>query len=137
MPVVTLPDGTEKPFPEPVTGLAVADSIGPRLAKDAVAIRVDGSLNDLTVTVDHDVSVEILTFEPIFVLGEVNKPGSYAYAPGLTMLKAIALAGGYTNRARTNALYLIRRDSEEKEQTIRSNKPVMPGDTIFVKERWF
>ena len=61
MPVVTLPDGTEKPFPEPVTGLAVADSIGPRLAKDAVAIRVDGSLNDLTVTVDHDVSVEILT----------------------------------------------------------------------------
>ncbi len=61
MPVVTLPDGTEKPFPGPVTGLAVADSIGPRLAKDAVAIRVDGTLNDLTVTVDHDVSVEILT----------------------------------------------------------------------------
>ncbi|MEE9570145.1 MAG: threonine--tRNA ligase [Gammaproteobacteria bacterium] len=61
MPVETLPDGTEKPFPEPVTGLAVADSIGPRLAKDAVAIRVDGTLNDLTVTVDHDVSVEILT----------------------------------------------------------------------------
>ncbi|MEE8543366.1 MAG: threonine--tRNA ligase, partial [Gammaproteobacteria bacterium] len=61
MPVVTLPDGTEKRFPEPVTGLAAAASIGPRLAKDAVAIRVDGSLHDLTATIDHDVSIEILT----------------------------------------------------------------------------
>ncbi len=61
MPVVTLPDGTEKPFPEPVTGLAVAASIGPRLAKDAVAITVNGSLHDLTATIDQDVSVEILT----------------------------------------------------------------------------
>jgi threonyl-tRNA synthetase len=61
MPVVTLPDGTEKRFPEPVTGLAAAASIGPRLAKDAVAIRVDGALHDLTATIDHDVSIEILT----------------------------------------------------------------------------
>jgi threonyl-tRNA synthetase len=61
MPVVTLPDGTEKRFPDPVAGLAVAASIGPRLAKDAVAIRVDGSLQDLTTTIDHDVSIEILT----------------------------------------------------------------------------
>ena len=61
MPVITLPDGTEKRFPEPVTGLAVAASIGPRLAKDAVAIRVDGSLHDLTAPIDHDVCIEILT----------------------------------------------------------------------------
>ena len=61
MPVVTLPDSTEKRFPEPVTGLAVAASIGPGLARDAVAIRVDSSLHDLTVTIDDDVSVEILT----------------------------------------------------------------------------
>ncbi len=61
MPIVTLPDGTEKRFPDPVAGLAVAASIGPRLAKDAVAIRVDGSLQDLTTTIDHDVSIEILT----------------------------------------------------------------------------
>ncbi len=61
MPVVTLPDGAKKRFPEPPTGLAVAASIGPKLAKDAVAIRVDGALRDLTATIDHDAGVEILT----------------------------------------------------------------------------
>ncbi len=61
MPIVTLPDGSKKPFPEPVTGSAVAASIGARLAKDAVAIRVDGTLCDLTLPLEDDVSIEIVT----------------------------------------------------------------------------
>ncbi len=61
MPVVTLPDGSTKEFPEPVNGIAVAAAIGPRLEKDAVAIRVNGSLCDLNTTLESDVSVEILT----------------------------------------------------------------------------
>ena len=61
MPVVTLPDGQGKKFPEPVTGSAVAASIGSGLARDAVAIRIDGSLRDLTETIDDDSSVEIVT----------------------------------------------------------------------------
>ena len=59
--VITLPDGSTRKFSEPVTGAAVAAAIGSRLAKDAVAIRVDGSLHDLTAMLEDDVSVEILT----------------------------------------------------------------------------
>ena len=61
MPVITLPDGSTREFPNPVSGLEVAESIGSRLAKDAVAIRVNGDLLDLTATLDSDVSIEILT----------------------------------------------------------------------------
>jgi threonyl-tRNA synthetase len=61
MPIVTLPDGSKKPFSEPVTGSAVAASIGARLAKDAVAIRIDGTLCDLTLPLEDDVNIEIVT----------------------------------------------------------------------------
>ncbi|HEY5622129.1 MAG TPA: threonine--tRNA ligase [Gammaproteobacteria bacterium] len=58
---ITLPDGSVKAFAEPPSGLAVAESIGSRLARDAVAIRIDGELRDLSAAIDQDVSVEILT----------------------------------------------------------------------------
>jgi len=61
MPIISLPDGSKKEFPETVTGLAVAESIGTGLAKAAVAIRIDGELRDLTVPIDDDVSIEIVT----------------------------------------------------------------------------
>ena len=61
MPVITLPDGTTKKFTESVSGTAIAADIGPRLAKAAVAIRVDGQLRDLATILENDVSIEILT----------------------------------------------------------------------------
>ncbi len=82
------------------------------------------------------VSVEILSFRSIFVMGEVNRPGSYPYSTGLTAIKAIALAGGFTYRAKKNVLF-ITRDPELGEQEIRVDNFVLPGDTIRVKERFF
>ena len=82
------------------------------------------------------VSVEILSFRSIFVMGEVNRPGSYPYSAGLTAIKAIALAGGFTYRAKKNVLF-ITRDPELGEQEIRVDNFVLPGDTIRVKERFF
>ncbi|HEX7082004.1 MAG TPA: threonine--tRNA ligase [Gammaproteobacteria bacterium] len=61
MPLITLPDGSTKRFDAPVDGLAVARSIGARLEKDAVAMRVDGVLKDLTTVIDADARVEIVT----------------------------------------------------------------------------
>ncbi len=78
------------------------------------------------------VNVDVLTFQPIFVMGEVNNPGSYPYSAGLTVLKTIALAGGFTFRAKKNVLFLTR-DPEQGEQKIRLNQSVLPGDTIRVK----
>jgi len=61
MPIITLPDGSSRTFPSPVDGLAIARSIGTRLERDAVAIRLDGELRDLTRPIEHDASVEIVT----------------------------------------------------------------------------
>src|SRR5690606_34214890 len=61
MPNIRLPDGSVRRYPEPVTGLEIAESIGKSLARDAVAVRVDGALWDLPRPIAHDASVEIVT----------------------------------------------------------------------------
>jgi threonyl-tRNA synthetase len=61
MPTITLPDGSKRSFPSPVDGHAVARSIGARLERDAVAVRIDGKLSDLTLPIEHDASIEIVT----------------------------------------------------------------------------
>ncbi len=61
MPTITLPDGTKKSFPAPVSGSEVALSIGARLERDAVAIRVDGELKDLSLPIEADAAIEIVT----------------------------------------------------------------------------
>jgi threonyl-tRNA synthetase len=58
---ITLPDGKTKAFPGPVTGLEVAKSIGPRLAADALGVRVDGELRDLSFLIDRDAAVSVVT----------------------------------------------------------------------------
>jgi len=61
MPIITLPDGSKKEFTEPVTGLAVAESIGSGLAKAAVAVRIDDELRDLAAEIHDDVNLQIVT----------------------------------------------------------------------------
>jgi len=61
MPTITLPDGSQRSYPPPVDGSAVARSIGPRLERDAVAVRIDGKLCDLTLPIERDVRLEVVT----------------------------------------------------------------------------
>ena len=61
MPIITLPDKSTREFPDSVSGLEVAKSIGPKLAKHAVAVRIGGSLKDLATMIDRDVDIEIVT----------------------------------------------------------------------------
>ncbi|MGH7065621.1 MAG: TGS domain-containing protein, partial [Stellaceae bacterium] len=62
MPVaVTLPDGTRRQFPGPVSGAEIAAAIGPGLAKAAIAIAIDGNTRDLTTRLDQDAAVAIVT----------------------------------------------------------------------------
>ena len=61
MPIITLPDGSKRAYDAGVNGAAVARSIGPRLERDAVAVRVDGALRDLNRTIEADANVEIVT----------------------------------------------------------------------------
>ncbi len=84
------------------------------------------------------IGVEVLSLRAIFVLGEVGVPGTYPYSVGLTALKAVALAGGFSYRAKKNGLRVTRSSEPEKgEQRIAGGEVIFPGDIVVVPERFF
>jgi polysaccharide export outer membrane protein len=84
------------------------------------------------------VSVEVLDYRPFYILGEVNKPGEYPYINGLTVMNAVATAGGFTYRANTRTVFIKGgAGSMERKIHLLSNTPVHPGDTIRIGERFF
>lgn len=84
------------------------------------------------------VSVEVLTYRPFYIYGEVNKPGSYPYVNGMTVINAVALAGGFTYRARQSKVHITRANDPNKKSTDAGPEtPVFPGDVIEVPERYF
>lgn len=103
-----------------------------QLQERIVARLADGYLKDPRV------AVEVLSTRPFYILGEVNKPGQYDFANGLTVLGAVAQAGGFTYRAKTKRV-LIRHAGEAAEAAhdVTATTTVAPGDTIRVRERLF
>jgi protein involved in polysaccharide export with SLBB domain len=84
------------------------------------------------------VSVEVETYRPFFILGEVTTPGQYPYVAGMTAETAIAIAGGFAPRALKTTVELTRKaGSQQIRSQVPLDYPVRPGDTILVKERWF
>lgn len=84
------------------------------------------------------VSIEVLNYRPFYILGEVREPGSYPYVNGMTLIKAVAMAGGYTYRARTSKVKITRPGNETQvEIQADPDTLVMPGDVIEVPERFF
>ncbi|MBI1273562.1 MAG: polysaccharide export protein [Alphaproteobacteria bacterium] len=87
---------------------------------------------------DPKVSIDVLNYRPFFILGEVMKPGSYPYVNGLTVVNAVALAGGYTYRADKGDITIVRAgDTSKTEYKIDEVGEVMPGDVVRVPERFF
>lgn len=84
------------------------------------------------------VSVEVANYRPFFILGEVTRPGTYPYQVDITVMNAVATAGGFTYRANRGRVY-IRHANESVERTyeLTVSTPVMPGDTIRIGERIF
>ena len=88
--------------------------------------------------VDPRVSVSIVKYRPFFVNGEVRNPGGVEFQPGLTVRKAITLAGGFTERADKDDLYVIvDSDPDRKEMKVELDYRVQPGDIINVKQSFF
>ena len=84
------------------------------------------------------VSVEVETYRPFFILGEVTTPGQYPYVANLTAEMAVAIAGGFAPRAYKQTVQLTRRaDGQQAHIEVPLGYPIRPGDTILVKERWF
>ena len=86
MPEITLPDGSTRAFSETVDGLAVARSIGSRLARDAVAVRVDGTLRDLAAPLENDASLEIVTRDSDDGLEILRHDAAHVMAEAVTEL---------------------------------------------------
>jgi polysaccharide export outer membrane protein len=87
---------------------------------------------------DPRVNVEIAQYRPYYILGEVKKSGEYPYRLGLTVMDAVASAGGFTYRANESKVYL-RRSGAGAEQiyALDAPVPVFPGDNIRIPERYF
>lgn len=85
------------------------------------------------------VAVEVIKYRPFYIMGEVNKPGEYAYTGQLSLLQAIALAGGFTARADKGSV-VVRRNSWPTPHRVRVDDApllVAPGDTVVVPEAFF
>jgi polysaccharide export outer membrane protein len=89
--------------------------------------------------VDPLVTVTILEYRPIYMTGQVTKPGGYPFTPGLTVRKAISLAGGFAERANRDRITVVREEDEKKEQhrPIGLDDRVLPGDIITVERSFF
>jgi polysaccharide export outer membrane protein len=79
-----------------------------------------------------------VTYRRFYVNGEVKQPGGFAFLPGLTVRKAISLAGGFTPRAAQSKIYIISDSSANRSPArVDLNTSVKPGDVITVKQRFF
>jgi polysaccharide biosynthesis/export protein len=90
------------------------------------------------VQLEHGDTIFVPRGEQIFVLGQVNTPGSYTFRLGMTVFEALALAGGPTDVAATGRIRVVRLvDGVRQELRVKPTDPVQPGDTITVPTRWF
>ena len=88
--------------------------------------------------IDPRVSVSVLEYREFYISGEVKLPGGYKYQPGLNLRRAIALAGGLTERASLRRITVVRdQDPNRKPQRIALDAPVLPGDTINIDQGFF
>ena len=87
---------------------------------------------------DPSVAVEIEAYRPFFILGEVAAPGQYPYVPNMTVESAVAIAGGFSPRARRDSVTLTHTDESGTGRfVVPLGTPLSPGDTVLIGERWF
>ena len=117
----------------PLIGEVEAGKKSIREFQKAIEVKLlDGYLKD------PKVSAEVLNFRPYYILGEVTTSGEYPYSGGLTVLNAVATAGGFTYRANTKVVYIKRAGEQtEVQYPLTVSTAVQPGDTIRVSERLF
>ncbi len=87
---------------------------------------------------EPSVAVEIEAYRPFFILGEVAAPGQYPYVPNMSVESAVAIAGGFSPRARRDGVTLTHTDNSGAVRVVVPlGTSMSPGDTVLVGERWF
>jgi polysaccharide export outer membrane protein len=117
----------------PLIGAVRARSKTPAgLAADITAKLRNGFIREPSV------AVEIEAYRPFFILGEVAAPGQYPYVPNMSVESAVAIAGGFSPRARRDRVTLTHTDASGSMRTVVPlGTALSPGDTVLVGERWF
>jgi polysaccharide export outer membrane protein len=118
----------------PLIGNVPANGVTTNQLQQAIAAKLEPDY-----LVNPNVSAEIVSRRPFYVIGEVQKPGNYPYVSDITAVNAIAMAGGFTRRARKNDFYIRRLDKDGKPVRIEANAGTVlqAGDTLEVRERVF
>ena len=102
-----------------------------------LAAEISGKLRNGYIR-EPSVAVEIETYRPFFILGEVAAPGQYPYVPNMSVESAVAIAGGFSPRAKRDRVTLTHTDNAGPSRAVVPlGTPLSPGDTILVGERWF
>jgi polysaccharide biosynthesis/export protein len=118
----------------PMLGAVPAAGLNP----EALGRAVGAALDRKGLMRAPSVSVEVIRYRPIFVLGEVSKPGEFDYQPGMTLLSAVALAGGFTDRAvETHASVVRSANGHTTEGRAGRETALQPGDVVTIFERRF
>jgi polysaccharide export outer membrane protein len=99
--------------------------------------RVEIALKSGDYLVDPRVSIEVLNYRPFYIIGEVRAPGSYPYVNGMTVVNAVALAGGFSYRADQNGMILSRGGANAEKSSVAADEALLPGDILEVPERFF
>jgi polysaccharide export outer membrane protein len=102
-----------------------------------LAAEITGKLRNGYIR-EPSVAVEIESYRPFFILGEVAAPGQYPYVPNMSVESAVAIAGGFSPRARRDRVTLTHTDSSGVTRfVVPLGTGISPGDTVLVGERWF
>jgi polysaccharide export outer membrane protein len=107
------------------------------LTPAGLAAEITGKLRNGYIR-EPSVAVEIEAYRPFFILGEVAAPGQYPYVPNMSVESAVAIAGGFSPRAKRDRVTLTHTDAGSSSRVVVPlGTPISPGDTVLVGERWF
>ena len=87
--------------------------------------------------INPNVYVQVIEYRPFYIHGEVKDPGAYPYQPAMTVNQAIALAGGLTERASIDKIYIFKEQTKQQQQKGNLNSQIAAGDTIKIEQRLF
>jgi polysaccharide export outer membrane protein len=87
--------------------------------------------------ISPNVSTQVTEYRQFYIHGEVKKPGGYPYQPGMTINQAVALAGGLTERASKEKVFLFREIDKNQQLSATLSTKVSAGDTITIEQRFF
>ncbi|MDF2809092.1 MAG: polysaccharide export periplasmic protein [Microvirga sp.] len=117
----------------PLIGNLKAAGLNQRQLEETITAKLRGGYMR-----DPRVNVEVLTYRPFYILGEVSKPGEYPYRNGMNVMSAVAVAGGFTYRANDRTIYIRRAGrTDEQSYPVTTTTMVNPGDIVRVPERIF